>query len=89
MIIFDWISGVRMHVAYVCVGGVLDDLSFMLLDYCNCCVCSVLIVLDLLDIVIVNNRILYLRLRGLCLVDLNDISFYSISGVMIRCVGCL
>jgi len=78
-----------MHVAYICVGGVLDDLSFMLIDYIMCVCVSVLIVLDLIDVVILNNRILYLRLRGLCLVDINDICFYSISGVMIRCVGCL
>lgn len=78
-----------MHVAYICIGGVLDDLSFMLIDYIMCIVVSIIIILDLLDIVIVNNRILYLRLRGLCLVDINDICFYSISGVMIRCVGYL
>jgi len=78
-----------MHVAYICIGGVLDDLSFMLIDYIMCVVVSVIIILDLLDIVIVNNRILYLRLRGLCLVDINDVCFYSISGVMIRCIGYL
>jgi len=78
-----------MHVAYICIGGVLDDLSFMILDYINCIVVSVLMLLELLDVVIVNNRIAYLRLRGLCIIDMNDISIYSVSGVMIRCIGVL
>jgi len=46
-------------------------------------------VIELFDFLCVNNRIGYLRLRGIGLLDLYDISYNSISGVLARSVGLL
>ena len=35
MSVFDWLCGVRMHVANLCIGGVLDDLNMTTLDFIN------------------------------------------------------
>ena len=75
-----------MHIAFICLGGVLDDLTLGVLDYLFGLLINNLSLFDLLEVIVVNNRITYSRLRGLCLLDYNDISLFSVSGVMLRCV---
>lgn len=84
--IFDLICGVRMHVAFICLGGVLDDVT-MLYDVITASIESSLVICDSLDLLFVNNRIIYVRLRGVALMDWSDIQFNSISGVLLRSVG--
>lgn len=87
MVVFEWVSGVRMHVAYMCIGGVMDDISSCLLDYVGGVLGSVLCILDVMEHVLINNRIVYLRLRGMCLLDYMDSSLFSVSGVLLRSLG--
>ena len=84
---FDFTCGCRMHVAYFCLCGVFDDLSFGLLDFILFFVCTCLFLLDLYDLLCVNNRICYLRLRGISLLCVWDLCFNSISGVLSRSIG--
>jgi hypothetical protein len=84
---FDFTCGCRMHVAYFCLCGVFDDLSFGLLDFVLFFVCTCLFLLDLYDLLCVNNRISYLRLRGISLLCIWDLCFNSISGVLSRSCG--
>lgn len=86
---FDYLCGCRMHVAFFCVCGVLDDISFGLIDFLLFNVFSLLFLCELFDIVCVNNRIAYCRLRGIALFDVFDVVFNSISGVALRSVGLL
>jgi len=89
MVFFDYVCGVRMHCAYICLVGVLDDFGFGLLDYILIVCCSCFFMLDLFEFSLVNNRLLYLRFRGLSLLDLLDVFCNSISGVLLRSVGLL
>jgi NADH:ubiquinone oxidoreductase subunit D len=57
-----------MHVAFMSIGGVLDDLS-MVYDIIYGCIETSLLMCDLFDALFTNNRILYLRLRGIALLD--------------------
>lgn len=59
-----------MHVAFICLCGVLDDLSFGLLDYVLFCLLSCLFLIEIFDLLLLNNRISYLRLRGISLLCL-------------------
>ena len=84
--IFDLICGVRMHVSFICIGGVLDDL-IMLYDVINNSIESSIIICDSYDLLFTNNRIIYVRLRGVALMDWSDIHYNSISGVLLRSTG--
>lgn len=75
-----------MHVSFICIGGVLDDLV-MLYDIINSTMESQIIICDSFDLLFTSNRIVYVRLRGVALFDWSDIQFNSISGVLIRCLG--
>jgi len=67
MTFFDFTCGCRMHCAYFCLCGVFDDLSFGLLDFILFLCFTCLFLLDLYDLLCINNRISYLRLRGISL----------------------
>jgi hypothetical protein len=69
--------------------GCLDDISFSLLEYILFLVRSNLFLLELFDLVCLNNKIVYLRLRGIGIFDFYDISYNSISGVLARACGFL
>ena len=86
---FDYVCGCRMHVAFICLCGCLDDLSFGLLDYVLFVCLSCMFLLELFDLLLLNNRISYLRLRGISLLVLWDLCFNSVSGVLARSVGLL
>lgn len=66
--IFDFICGVRMHVAYMTIGGVIDDL-FLLYDLIYSSLETSLLVCDCFDLLFSLNRVIYLRLRGVALLD--------------------
>lgn len=89
MTFFDYVCGVRMHCAFICLLGCLDDLSFSILEYIFFILSSCMFVIELFDFICINNRIAYLRLRGIGLLDFYDISYNSISGVLARGCGFL
>jgi NADH:ubiquinone oxidoreductase subunit D len=62
---FDLLCGSRMHCAFICLLGCADDVSFGLFDYLLLICVTTTFLLDILDLIIVNNKILFLRLRGL------------------------
>lgn len=66
--LFDLVCGVRMHVAFMTIGGVLDDLS-LIYDVVYGCMETSIVVCDSFDILFTTNRIVYLRLRGVALLD--------------------
>jgi NADH:ubiquinone oxidoreductase subunit D len=89
MVFFDYVCGCRMHCAYICLLGCLDDLSFSIIEYLHFLVKSNLFLLELLELVCLANRIVYTRLRGIGVLDMYDISYNSVSGVLARAVGIL
>ena len=89
MTFFDYICGVRMHVAFFCICGVLDDFTCGLLDFLIFLCFSLVFLCELFDVVCVMNRIAYIRLRGIALFDIFDVCFNSISGLISRSVGLL
>jgi len=78
-----------MHCAFICLLGCLDDLSYSIIEYVLFLIKSNLFLLELLEVLCVGNRIVYLRLRGIGLLDIYDISFNSISGLLARACGLL
>jgi len=80
---FELLAGSRMHVAFLTIGGVISanapNANFLLF--------STLSLLDLLELFANNNRICYLRLRGIGIFSFFDTSVLSISGVLARCTG--
>jgi len=76
-----------MHVAFFCLCGVFDDISFGLLDFLFYMFFCLLFLFDLYDLLCLNNRISFLRLRGISLLCLWDLIFNSISGVLSRSCG--
>lgn len=66
--VFDLVSGVRMHVSFLSIGGVLDDFSFIY-DVLYSILDSSITVCDCFDLMFTTNRVLYLRLRGIALLD--------------------
>jgi NADH:ubiquinone oxidoreductase subunit D len=78
-----------MHCAYLCLLGCLDDISFSVIDFLWSLILSNLFLLEMFDFVCVNNRIGYLRMRGIGLLDIYDLTSTSISGVLGRSVGFL
>jgi len=79
--------GCRMHLAFFCICGVLDDFTCGLYDFVFFILNSLLFLLEIFDLCCVMNRLAYLRLRGIALLDLFDLSFNSVSGLMARCLG--
>lgn len=57
-----------MHVAFLSVGGVLDDLSFCY-EIIYSSIETSLVMCDIYDLIFTSNRIIYLRLRGIALLD--------------------
>jgi NADH:ubiquinone oxidoreductase subunit D len=57
-----------MHVAFMSVGGVLDDVALVYDLIYNCLETSI-IICDCFDLLFTTNRIVYLRLRGIALLD--------------------
>jgi len=86
---FDYLSGVRMHVSYLCIGGISDDLFITCLDYVALSMESCSVVIDILDLCFCVNRILYTRLRGIALIGIIDVSCNSVSGILARSTGLL
>lgn len=84
--IFDLICGVRMHVAYMTIGGVTDDI-FILYDTIYSSLETSLLVCECFDLLFSLNRIVYLRLRGVALLDWSDLCFNSLSGILLRSTG--
>jgi len=89
MTFFDYVCGCRMHCAFICLLGCLDDLSYSIIEYVLFLIKSNIFLLELLEILCVNNRIVYLRLRGVGLFDIYDINYNSISGLLARACGLL
>jgi len=87
MTFFDYVCGVRMHLAFICLCGVLDDFTFGLLDFLFFLLVTNFFFCDLCDLLLVNNRLFYLRLRGLSLFSFWDLCFNSLSGVFARSCG--
>jgi len=67
MTFFDYVCGCRMHLAFICLCGCLDDFTFGLLDFLFFIILTNFFLLDILDLLVCNNRMFYLRLRGLSL----------------------
>jgi len=78
-----------MHLAFMVLLGLLDDFVFGFIDFLYCCLSSCLFLIDIYDMLLVNNRNFYLRLRGLSILDLYDLMFLSCSGSMSRSLGML
>jgi len=74
---------------FFCVCGVLDDFGCGVYDFLFFLIFSVLFLLEIFDLVCLMNRIAYLRLRGIALVDVFDVLFGSVSGVVARGCGLL
>jgi NADH:ubiquinone oxidoreductase subunit D len=87
MTFFDLCCGVRMHLAFMCLCGLLDDFVFGFCDFFLMLIITILFLVDLYDLFVLGNRLFYLRLRGLSYFDLYDLIFMSISGVLSRSLG--
>lgn len=87
MLFFDITCGCRMHLAYMCFLGVLEDLQYGCVDFLLLLCISCLFVIELYDLFFFSNRVFYLRLRGIGFFDFYDITFNSISGVVVRTIG--
>jgi NADH-quinone oxidoreductase subunit D len=89
LMFFDFLCGCRMHVAFFVVCGVLDDFSVGVFDFLFVVLFCLFFMVELFDVCVCCNRIAYCRLRGIALVDLFDVLFNSISGVVLRSCGLL
>jgi len=89
MLFFDYICGCRMHLSFIVLLGVLDDFTFCLIDYLFFVLDTSCFILDLFDFFMLINRLTYLRLRGIAILDLYDLLFNSLSGVLARSCGIL
>jgi len=84
-----------MFVVAACIAhilfllGCLDDIPFSILEYVVFLIRSNFFLLELLETLCLGNRLLYTRLRGIGLLDIYDISYNSISGLLARCTGIL
>lgn len=76
-----------MHLAFMVLLGLLDDFIYGFIDFLFCCMISCMFLIDIYESLLVHNRIFYIRLRGLSLLDLFDVSFLSCSGLLSRSVG--
>lgn len=84
---FDLSCGTRMHLAFMVIMGVLDDIALNMLDFVYSVLVSSLFTVEIFEQLVINNRLFYMRLRGLALLDVYDISFLGCSGVLSRSVG--
>jgi len=57
MVVFDFVCGCRMHLAFFCLCGVLDDFSFGVVDFLLFLCLSCMFLLDVFDLFVLNNRI--------------------------------
>jgi len=89
MTLFDYVCGCRMHLAFICLCGCLDDFTFGLLDFLFFCLSTNFFLVDLLDLLVCNNRMFYLRLRGISFFSFWDLCFNSLSGFNARSCGLL
>jgi len=87
MLLFDLCCGCRMHLAFICILGLLDDFVFGFCDFLLLILLSNMNLLCMLDLLFINNRLFFLRLRGLAIFSLFDIVFNSISGCLSRSCG--
>ena len=85
--LFEYVCGARMHVAYISLFGISDSSPTGLYDIVNFILTSNLLLLDIYDSFCVNNRIFYLRLRGISIMSIFDVTNNSISGVLARATG--
>ena len=69
------------------IGGVLDDVS-LCYDLIYSSIETSIVICDSFDLLFALNRISYLRLRGIALLDWLDLQFNSVSGVLLRSIGC-
>jgi len=76
-----------MHLSYFSISGVLDDLSFSFLFYLLSLLESCLFVLDSFDLVFCFSVLVYLRFRGISVLDFLDMVFLSFSGLLCRSSG--
>lgn len=87
MTFFDLCCGCRMHIAFMCLVGLLDDFAFGFCDFLLMLILTILLLIDLYDLLVFGNRMFYMRLRGLSYFDLYDLCFMSLSGVLSRSLG--
>lgn len=87
MTFFDFVCGSRLHLCIFFLLGLFDDLVCFFEDFFFCLIISLFFCLDLFDYFIFNNRIFYTRLRGLGIIDIFDINFLGVSGVLARSSG--
>lgn len=88
-LLFDFLCGCRMHCAFLLVCGVLDDFCCGFIDYCLFICFGFVFLMDILDCILLLNRLAYIRLRGVAVFDLFDVCCNSISGGVARSVGLL
>jgi len=89
MVFFDFVCGCRMHCAYFCVLGCVDDVGMAGVEYVYYMMVTNGWVLEMFDWLCVGSRLVYLRLRGIGVVDVYDVLYCSVSGVMGRSTGVL
>lgn len=87
--LFDFTQNSRFHLAFFTISGVSaagapDMRTF---EYITFLIKSNLFLLEILELTCINNKIVYLRLRGIGVFDFFDISYNSISGVLARATG--
>ena len=87
MTLFDFICGSRLHLCVFFLLGLFDDLVCFFEDFFFCLIFSLFFCLDLFDYFVFNNRVFYTRLRGLGVIDIFDINFLVVSGVLARSGG--
>jgi len=76
-----------VHLAFLVLVGLLDDFVFGFVDFLYSCIISSLFLIDIYELLILQNRTFYIRLRGLSILDVYDLSFLSCSGVLSRSLG--
>lgn len=86
-VFFDLCCGTRVHLAFLVLVGLLDDFVFGFVDFLYSCIISSLFLIDIYELLILQNRTFYIRLRGLSILDIYDLSFLSCSGVLSRSLG--
>jgi len=87
MTFFDLCCGCRMHLAFMVLLGILDDFVFGFLDFIIILIYTFLLLIDIYDFLFIGNRLFYIRLRGLSLFCIYDLSFNSLSGCLSRSLG--
>jgi NADH-quinone oxidoreductase subunit D len=73
-----------MHICFLTIGGSVTSDLIVYLPFLQF---SIFALLDLIELFSQNNRIVYLRLRGIGVSNFIDVGTCSISGVLARCTG--